>query len=149
MNKRDLSGIQDLSVEACEASAISLPFPESGIQAGFPSPAEDYLEMRLDLNKKLIAHPSQTFFLRVNGESMNGDGISDGDLLVVDRSLQPTDHSILVCFMDGEFTLKRARCNNNGCFLVSSNPDFRPLQVDLNSDCRIWGVVTYSIKKHR
>lgn len=149
MNKRDLSGIQNLPVEACEASAGGLPFPESGIQAGFPSPAEDYLEMCLDLNKKLIAHPSQTFFLRVNGESMNGDGISDGDLLVVDRSLLPSDHSILVCFIDGEFTLKRACYTKNGCFLVSSNPDFKPVKVDPGSDCRIWGVVTYSIKKHR
>ncbi len=141
--------IEDMTVEASPVSEESLPFPGTGIQAGFPSPAEDYLEMRLDLNKKLIAHPSQTFFLRVNGESMNGDGISDGDLLVVDRSLSPTDHSILVCFMDGEFTLKRACFKKDGCFLVSSNPDFKPVKINSGSDFRVWGVVTYSIKKHR
>ena len=127
---------------------IELPCALVSIRAGFPSPAEDYLEQRLDLNRKLIANPSNTFFVRVKGESMNGDGISDGDLLVVDRSLPPTDQSILVCFIDGEFTLKRARCMQDGCFLLPSNPDQLPIRVHPGSDLRIWGVVTYSIKKH-
>jgi len=88
MRINSIPDIEDLPVEASRVSEGSLPFPGTCIQAGFPSPAEDYMEMRLDLNKKQITHPSQTFFVRVNGESMNGDGISDGDLLVVDRSLR-------------------------------------------------------------
>jgi DNA polymerase V len=128
--------------------SLDIPYFVSTVKAGFPSPAEDYSEERLDLNKKLIVNPSNTFFVRVDGDSMKGDGISDGDLLVVDRSFVPTDKSIIVCFIDGNFTLKRLRLDNSGCFLVASNPDFKPIPVDPESDLRIWGVVTYSIKKH-
>jgi len=126
---------------------LNIPFYETVVKAGFPSPAEDYSEERLDLNRKLISNPSNTFFVRVNGDSMKGDGISEGDLLIVDRSVVPKDSSIIVCFIDGEFTLKRIRKEINGCVLVASNPDFQPIPVDPASDLRIWGVVTYSIKK--
>ncbi|NQU84257.1 MAG: translesion error-prone DNA polymerase V autoproteolytic subunit [Mariniphaga sp.] len=118
------------------------------VQAGFPSPAEDYSEERLDLNKKLIINPTNTFFVRVKGESMNGDGISNGDLLIVDRSAVPSDNSILVCFIDGEFTLKRIKRSSYNCFLEPSNPGFPLIKVDPENDLRIWGVVTWSIKKH-
>ena len=130
---------------------ICLPevaFSIETVQAGFPSPAEDYSEERLDLHKKLVPNPASTFFVRVNGESMNGDGISHGDLLVVDRSLIPKNNSILICFIDGEFTVKRMKQDKSGCFLMPSNPDCLPVKVGSLSDMRIWGVVTYSIKKH-
>ncbi|MBN1821414.1 MAG: translesion error-prone DNA polymerase V autoproteolytic subunit [Prolixibacteraceae bacterium] len=130
------------------AEELTLPVSYAFIRAGFPSPAEDYSEERLDLNKKLVSNPTNTFFVRVKGESMSGDGISDGDLLVVDRSAVPGNNSILVCFIDGEFTLKRIRRTKTGFFLMPSNPEFRPIEVDPENDLRIWGVVTWSIKKH-
>lgn len=126
----------------------SLPLVKATIQAGFPSPAEDYAEERLDLNKKLIHHPASTFYVRVNGDSMNRDGIHHGDLLIVDKSLTPKDNSILVCFIDGEFTLKRLVKTANGQFLMPSNPDYEPIKINPESNFRLWGVVTYSIKKH-
>jgi DNA polymerase V len=129
------------------SGAIILSFFETRVQAGFPSPADDYSEERLDLNRKLISNPANTFYVKVNGESMKGDGIGNGDLLIVDRSAFPKDNSILVCFIDGEFTLKRIKRDKSGCYLIPSNPDFKPIPVDPVSDLRIWGVVTYSIKK--
>jgi DNA polymerase V len=126
---------------------MELPYPKTSIQAGFPSPAEDYSEERLDLNKKLITNPSNTFFVRVNGDSMSGDDISHGDLLIVDKSATPKNNSILVCFINGEFTLKRLERKSESCFLLPSNPKYNPIKIDMESDLRIWGVVTYSIKK--
>jgi DNA polymerase V len=125
-----------------------LTIVDATISAGFPSPAEDYSEERLDLNKKLVLHPASTFYVRVNGDSMGGDGIHHGDLLVVDKSLPPKDSSILVCFIDGEFTLKRLVSNEDGHFLMPSNPKYSPIKIDPENDFRLWGVVTYSIKKH-
>ena len=127
---------------------LELPFVNIGVQAGFPSPAEDYKEERLDLNKKLITNPSSTFFVRVTGNSMSGDGIYDGDLLIVDKSLSPRNDSILICFIDGEFTLKRVVARKDGFYLLPSNAEFDSILIDPESDFRLWGVVTYSIKKH-
>ena len=127
---------------------LDLPLVNSGVSAGFPSPADDYAEERLDLNRKLITNPSGTFFVRVNGDSMSGDGIYNGDLLVVDKSLAPKDNSILVCFIDGDFTLKRVEKREDGYYLLPSNPGFKPIKIDPESDFRLWGVVTYSIKNH-
>ena len=120
----------------------------TSVQAGFPSPAEDYSEERLDLNRKLVNNPASTFFVRVSGNSMSGDGISDGDLLVVDRSAIPLANSILVCCIDGEFTLKRLLDERGRFFLMPSNPAYRRIPVDPENDLRIWGVVTWSVKKH-
>ena len=88
---------------------MPLPLAESGVQAGFPSPASDYLPDSFDLNRELVRHPSATFYARVHGESMSGEGINDGDLIVVDRSLEPRNGDLCVCCIDGEFTLKRVR----------------------------------------
>ncbi|MBT3383919.1 MAG: translesion error-prone DNA polymerase V autoproteolytic subunit [Prolixibacteraceae bacterium] len=127
---------------------IDLPFIEANISAGFPSPAEDYLEARIDLNKELIINKSATFYARVKGESMNLAGISDGDLLIIDKSKTPVSGSIVVCLIDGEFTLKRLEKQGNIFYLMPENPDYKPIKIKPENDVTIWGVVTYTIKKH-
>ncbi|MEA4868502.1 MAG: translesion error-prone DNA polymerase V autoproteolytic subunit [Rikenellaceae bacterium] len=122
-------------------------YTESLIKAGFPSPAEDHTDLKLDLNKELIKNPSATFFARVSGESMIGDGVGDGDILVVDRSVEPADGQIAVCFLDGEFTLKRVRINGKTIILVPANPSYKQIEVTADNDFSIWGVVRYIIKK--
>lgn len=122
-------------------------YTESLIKAGFPSPAEDHTDLKLDLNKELIKNPSATFFARVSGESMIGDGVGDGDILVVDRSVEPADGQMAVCFLDGEFTLKRVRINGKTIILVPANPSYKQIEVTADNDFSIWGVVRYIIKK--
>jgi DNA polymerase V len=125
------------------------PLAGATVAAGFPSPAADYVEGSLDLNELLVKRPAATFFVRCAGESMTGAGIFPGDLLVVDRSLEPADGSIVVAAVDGEFTVKRLRRRNGSAWLVPENPAFKPLRVDTLDDCRIWGVVSSSIRSHR
>ena len=115
-----------------------------GVKAGFPSPAADFMEMNIDLN--IIKHPAATYFALVNGVSMDTD-LSEGDLLVVDRSLDPQDGKIAVCFVDGEFTVKKIRIEKDRCLLVPSNPDYPVIEVNKDNDFTIWGIVTYVIKK--
>ena len=126
---------------------VELPIIETALSAGFPSPAEDYIEATLDLNKELIKNPSSTFFGRVHGSSMIDSGIFDGDILVIDKSLQPKKDSVLVCFIDGEFTVKKVEKKGNDLYLKPENPDFKPIKIAPESDFRLWGVVTYSIHK--
>lgn len=126
---------------------LSSEFPFVGdIKAGFPSPAQDFVESKIDLNKYIVKHPSATFFARVNGTSMESD-FSEGDLLVIDRSLKPENGRIAVCFVDGEFTVKRILIEKDKCLLVPSNSDYPVLEVNKDSDFLIWGVVSYVIKK--
>jgi len=127
----------------------ALPLVDSGISAGFPSPAQDYIDLSLDLNKELISNPSSTFFGRVRGSSMIDAGIEDGDLLVIDKSIEPQDGDTAVCFIDGEFTLKYVRIEKDEVFLVPANPDFKTIRVTAENNFCIWGVVTYSIKNHK
>jgi DNA polymerase V len=127
---------------------IELPLFQTGISAGFPSPADDYIEDRIDLNRELIKNPSSTFFGRINGDSMIKAGIGNGDLIVVDRSIDPKNNSVVVCFIDGEFTIKRFRKVGNDYFLVPENDQYKPIKVSKENDFRIWGTVTYTIKKH-
>ena len=127
---------------------LDLPLVEASVSAGFPSPADDYLEERLDLNKVLIGNPSSTFYARVKGESMTLAGISDGDLLVIDKSKTPVDGSVVVCLIDGEFTVKRFEKHGDDYFLMPENYDFKPIKIKPENSVTIWGVVTYSIKKH-
>lgn len=122
-------------------------FTESLIKAGFPSPAQDYSELKLDLNKELIKNPSATFFARVSGESMIEDGVGDGDILVVDRSVEPSEGSLAVCYLNGEFTLKRIKISGNIIYLVPANSNFEPIRVDHQEEFAVWGVVRYIIKK--
>lgn len=130
-------------------SEVRLPLAEGGISAGFPSPAQDYLDISLDLNKELINNPSSTFFGRVKGSSMIDAGIEDGDLLIIDKSLEPQDGDTAVCFIDGEFTLKYVSIDKNEVFLVPANKDYKPIKVTEENNFCIWGVVTYSIKNHK
>ena len=117
------------------------------VHAGFPYPAENYLENTMDLNKALIKNPSSTFFARVSGDSMIDDGVDDEDLLIIDKSVDPYDGCLAVCFLDGEFTLKRVRIDGETLYLVPANKKYKPIKVDANNDFLVWGVVKYIIKK--
>lgn len=145
--KKKEVNIQLYSTDASTDQA--LPLVDSGISAGFPSPAQDYIDLSLDLNKELISNPSSTFFGRVRGSSMIDAGIEDGDLLVIDKSLEPQDGDTAVCFIDGEFTLKYIRIEKNAVYLIPANPEFSPIRVTEENNFCIWGVVTFSIKDHK
>lgn len=131
------------------SSHLPLQFADDGIKAGFPSPAQDYLEQAIDLNKELIRHPASTFYGRVVGDSMRGEGIEEGDILVIDKSLELMDDDLAVCFIDGEFTVKRVRLETDAAWLVPSNPDYPLIKVTEENDFLVWGIVTYTIKKNR
>jgi len=125
-------------------------FPIDGfITAGFPSPANDYIEDELNFKELFIRNESATFFVKVCGNSMINAGIFDGDILVVDKSLNPTDNSILVCFIDGEFTVKRVKKIDGAFYLIPDNPQFNPIKIEERADFRLWGVVTFAIHKFR
>ncbi|MEJ6622676.1 MAG: LexA family protein [Rhodospirillales bacterium] len=119
-----------------------LPLYASGVSAGFPSPADDYLEGVLDLNAHLIREPNATFFVRANGESMIGAGIHDGDLLVVDRSLRATDGKVVIVALNGELTVKRFSKENGKSWLKPENPKFKAILLKEEDDTHLWGVVT-------
>ncbi len=135
-------------IEPLTNSSAELPLAEARISAGFPSPADDYSEARLDLNKQLISNASATFYARVRGDSMTQAGISDGDLLIIDKSKIPVNGSIVVCLIDGEFTVKRLRKIENEFCLMPENDNYQPIKIKPENDVTIWGVVTYTIKKH-
>jgi DNA polymerase V len=139
--------LQLFKVEA--DTMVSLPLAGESIAAGFPSPAQDYLEVSLDLNKELIDNPSSTFLGRVKGQSMVEAGIEDGDLLIIDKSLEPREGDTVVCFLDGEFTLKYYHREKDAIYLVPANPAFPSIRITETNHFCIWGVVTYSIRRHR
>jgi DNA polymerase V len=112
------------------------------VSAGFPSPADDYIDRRLDLNELLIANPSATFFVRAAGDSMTGAGITHGDILIVDRSLTATSGKIVIAVIDGELTVKRLVQTATSCKLVPENPAYPTLDISEESDFQVWGVVT-------
>ncbi len=128
---------------------VKLSFFLAPVQAGFPSPADDYVEKKLDLNELLVTHPAATFFVRVEGHSMRDAQIYDGDVLIVDRSLQAESGSIVVAILSGEFTVKRLQKKKDRLFLVAENPTFAPLEILPEMDFQVWGVVTYVIHKVR
>ncbi|MCQ2259159.1 MAG: translesion error-prone DNA polymerase V autoproteolytic subunit [Bacteroidaceae bacterium] len=131
------------------SSDLPLPFADGGIPAGFPSPAQDYVDGILDLNKELIKHPAATFYAKVVGDSMN-PGINEGDLLVVDRSLEAFDDCIAVCCLNNEFTIKRIDLSHKGdgyIRLVPDNPKYEPIVVKEDDNFILWGVVRYVIHK--
>lgn len=131
------------------SSSLPLQFADEGIKAGFPSPAQDYLEQAIDLNKELIRHPASTFYGRVVGNSMRDEGIEEGDILIIDKSLELIDDDLAVCFIDGEFTVKRVRLEADAAWLVPSNSDYPLIKVTKDNDFMVWGIVTYTIKKNR
>jgi DNA polymerase V len=129
------------------STSIERPLFLSKVPAGFPSPADDYLEGKLDLNEHLIKHKAATFFVRVMGDSMLGAGIHDGDLLIVDRSLEANDKSVVVAVVNGEFTVKRIKKENGRVWLMPENKAFLPIEMQEGSELEIWGVVTSVIHK--
>lgn len=118
-----------------------------GLRAGFPTEASSYDGRTIDLNIELIRHPESTFFARVKGHSMIDYGIDDGDLAVVDRSLEPATGRIAVCYIDGEFTLKRIEIKKDGIWLMPGNTEFQPIKVRAESEFQVWGILIYVIKK--
>ena len=117
------------------------------VHAGFPSPAEDFMDVALDLNKELVKNPPSTFFARVKGDSMIDDGIGDGDMLIIDKAAEPADGCLAVCFVDGEFTLKRYINKGDYAILMPANKHYKPIRVDADNQFAVWGVVKYLIKK--
>ncbi|KTD07637.1 LexA family protein [Legionella jamestowniensis] len=122
-----------------------IPLYSSKVRAGFPSPADDYIESYLDLNQHLIKHPASTFFLIAAGDSMIGAGIQPGDMLIVDRSLEATHGKIVIAAIDGELTVKRLVKTANGARLLPENSAYQPIDITDSQDLVIWGVVTYVI----
>jgi len=116
------------------------------VQAGFPSPAGDFSEEPINLNEELVENPLATFFCRVSGDSMQDIGIYDGDLLVVDKSSTPKDGSIAVCYIDGEFTLKKIKIDKDCCWLIPANSKYQPIKVTEENNFMVWGIVKHSIK---
>ena len=119
----------------------------SGISAGFPSPAGDFKRERISLDKELIKNKEATFFARVSGQSMIGAGLDHNDLLVIDRSLEPSNNKIAVCLIDGEFTVKRLNVENGRIWLKPENLNYKPIQITKENQFMIWGIVTNVIKK--
>lgn len=128
-------------------SAQEIPYVTEGVSAGFPSPAADFNEHTIDLNKELCKNPLATFYIKVKGNSMIGAGIEDKDILIVDRSLEPQHHKIAVCLIDGEFTVKRLKVTqDNTLFLMPENKHYEPIEVTEDHQIQIWGIVIYVIK---
>ncbi|MCL7762286.1 translesion error-prone DNA polymerase V autoproteolytic subunit [Polaribacter sp. Z014] len=122
-------------------------FVDVGISAGLPAPADDFSETRISLDDELISNKDTTFFAKVKGQSMIGAGLDDNDLLVIDRSLEPANNKIAVCFLDGEFTVKRLRVSKNEIWLQPENPNYPIINITQENDFMIWGIVTNVIKK--
>ena len=141
-------GIKDIiDIFSAETeTALELPYVHEGISAGFPSPALDFVDLTIDLNRHLIKNPSATFYGRVKGESLKNAGINNGDLLIIDRSLEPTNGKIAVCYIDGEFTAKRIQINKDEILLIPENENYPTLKVTADNNFLIWGIVTHVIK---
>ncbi len=120
---------------------------EEGVSAGFPSPADDFKEIRISLDKELVKNQESTFYARVSGDSMIEAGLDDGDLIVIDRSLNPENGKVAVCFIDGEFTVKRINKKGNKLFLMPQNKKYKSIEIKEDNQLIIWGIVEYVIKK--
>ena len=143
-----ISESEELEFYSAETTTeLKIPLFESGVSAGFPSPADDYMDLPIDLNEFLIKHPAATFYVRVKGNSMEGAGIRNGDLLIVDRAEEPRNKSIVLGVIDGEFTVKRIKKKGSDLYLMPDNPDYKPIKIDDNMDFQVWGVVTYVVHK--
>ena len=125
-----------------QKTKVVRPLFSCGVSAGFPSPADDYIDRKLDLNELLIANPAATFFVRAAGDSMTGAGINNGDILIVDRSLEASNGKIVIAILNGELTVKRLLQTTTSCKLVAENPNYPAFEINEESDFQIWGVVT-------
>jgi len=126
---------------------IKLPLYASKVKAGFPSPADDEIEKKLDLNEYIVEHPNSTFYVKVVGESMRDAGIFPDDIIVIDRSKEACDKSIILAIVNGEFTVKRLRKTNKKIFLQPENAEYEIIEITEGTDFEVWGVVTYVIHK--
>ena len=124
-----------------------IPLFEGSVSAGFPSPADDYIDIDLDLHDHLVQNPSSTFCVKAIGESMKDAGIKNGDVMIVDKSLEPKNRSIILAVIDGEFTVKRVNVNENELYLMPANNSFTPIKITEEMDFQVWGVVTFIIHK--
>lgn len=130
-----------------DSSPLEVVLAQTGISAGFPSPADDFKEFKISLDKTLVKNKEATFYAKVSGQSMVGAGIDDGDLLVVDKSLDPKHNNIAVCFIDGEFTVKRLKVSGGDVYLQPENPSYKAIKVTNDNNFQVWGIVTHVIKK--
>ena len=133
-------------LEINEGEEFKLSFLNNNIPAGFPSPVQEADSDYIDLNRELIHNPSSTFCARVIGESMIDCGINDGDLLIIDKAIPPQDGCVAVCFIDGDFTVKRLCINQNGIVLMPENTNYTPIHISEECNFQVWGVVTHIIK---
>ncbi len=129
------------------AEELRLPYADDGVRAGFPSPAQDFLGRSIDLNRELVSHPESTFYARVVGDSLKDAGVVEGDLLVVDKSLEADDGDMAVCWVNGEFTLKFVEFHEDCVILRPANGMYEPLRLAEGDTFTVWGVVTYIIHK--
>ena len=129
------------------SSPLEIVLVQTGISAGFPSPADDFKEFKISLDRTLVKNKEATFYAKVSGQSMVGAGIDDGDLLIVDKSLEPKNNSIAVCFIDGEFTVKRLKISGGNVYLQPENASYKPIKITNDNDFQVWGIVTHVIKK--
>lgn len=147
-NRFFMSPDKSLKIYALDSHTSSdIPLAESSVHAGFPSPADDFLEGSLDLNSLVIKHPEATFFARVEGDSMQDEGIAEGDILVVDKAIEPFDGCLAVAYVEGEFTLKRVRMEPDRILLVPANPKYPVIEIAAGQDFAVWGVVRWIIKQ--
>ena len=130
-----------------EEKTLDIPFYQSNVSAGFPSPAEDFMELDLNLQEYLVQHPSATFCVKVTGDSMQNAGIFSGDVMVVDRALEPKNKTIVLAVLDGEFTVKRIHKKGDLLFLNPENDNFKPIEITQEIYFKVWGVVTHIIHK--
>lgn len=143
--QKELKVKEVFSVSDEDGEEITIVYPK--VSAGFPSPAEDFFQERLDLNSYLIKHPASTFFVKVEGDSMVDAGIYNNDLLIVDKSLTPKENSIVIAAVNGELTVKKLKRVNSKLCLIPENKIYPPIELKDETDLRIWGVVIYSIHK--
>lgn len=127
-------------------SSLELPFAEEGVRAGFPSPAQDYMENSIDLNRDLVRHPESTFYARVAGNSMIDADLNEGDILIIDKSLEAKSGDVAVCVVNGEFTVKTLDINEDRVVLQPANDEYQPIVITEADNFEVWGVVTYVIK---
>ena len=130
-----------------DEKVLDIPFYQSNVPAGFPSPAENFMDLDLNLQEYLVQHPSATFCVRVTGDSMQNAGILSGDVMVVDRALEPKNNTIVLAVLDGEFTVKRIQKKGDDLFLSPENKDFKAIQITEEMNFQVWGVVTHIIHK--
>ena len=145
MNRIHVS--KEFSFYSVGEKTIDVPFYQSNVPAGFPSPAENFMDLDLSLQDYLVQNPSATFCVRVTGDSMKNAGISSGDVMIIDRSLEPKNNTIVLAVLDGEFTVKRIQKKGDDLFLNPENKDFKAIQITEEMNFQVWGVVTHIIHK--